>query len=196
MPDFNRWDWCWKLEDGRVWSTKTAAFADQDAVDAWLAGSGLTEIPSAPADEAGEHSEAGLRAALAFYGLPPGALVSLDEARAAKLAEIIGACDAALSPLAASFSAMERETWDQQVGEAQALQTGKDADAPLLRAIAASRGMDVLELAGRVMANKAGLEVVSGAVLGQKQAYEDRLAQAADVEAVRAIEVRYALPGM
>jgi len=91
---------------------------------------------------------------------------------------------------------MERETWDQQVGEAQALQTDKNADAPLLRAIAASRGMDVLELAGRVMANKAGLEVVSGAVLGQKQAYEDRLAQAADVEAVRAIEVRYALPGM
>ena len=91
MPDFDKNDWCWALEDGRVWSTKTAAFADQDAVDAWLAGSGLTEIPPAPADEAGEASEAGLRAALVFYGLPLGELATVEMKMAAIDAETTAA---------------------------------------------------------------------------------------------------------
>jgi len=120
---------------------------------------------------------------------------TLKEARAAKLAEIIAACDAALLPLAASYSAMERSTWDQQVSEAQTLQADADAAAPLLRGIATGRGIDLMELAVRVLRNKAGLEIISGAVLGQKQALEDKLDDAADVAAVLAIRVAYALPG-
>jgi len=196
MPDFDKNDWCWRLFDGRVWSTKAAAFVDADAARTWLAGSGLTQIPPSPADESGESSEAGLRAALKFYGLEPGGLASLSEAKAAKLAQIIERCDAALLPLAVSYSAMERSTWDQQVAEAKALQDDESADAPLLRAIAASRGILATDLAGRVLMNKAGLEIVSGAVLGQKQGYEDRLDAAEDVAAVLAISVTYALPGM
>jgi len=201
MSDFNKNDWCWQLPDGRVWGTKAAAFVDEAGAAAWLAASGLAAIPPSPADEAGEWTETGLRMALAFYGLPLGELMSLAEAKAAKLAEVIAACDAALEPLASSYSAMERSTWDQQVSEAGAYLSDAGASAPLLRAIAEARGIEVADLAKRVMGNKSALELISGAVLGQKQGYEDVLAAITDetpdaVSRVSEIAVSYRLPGL
>lgn len=61
----------WKLEDGRIWSTKDASF--------------ITEVPNgievypSPVDEDQEHSIEGLIQALEFYNLPKGELKTDEE---------------------------------------------------------------------------------------------------------------------
>ena len=77
----------YKLADGRIWSVAAAAFVGEDSPEVrdYLA-AGQT-FGTAP-DESGALSEAGLRQALAFYGLPLGALLTLEEARAEALARL------------------------------------------------------------------------------------------------------------
>lgn len=85
---FDKHNWHWRLADGRVWSTKKAGFADASEAEAWAEANGMTSIPLSPVDAFGEHSEQGLREALAFYGLPIGDLATLDEAKTAKKSTI------------------------------------------------------------------------------------------------------------
>jgi hypothetical protein len=107
---------------------------------------------------------------------------------------------AMLTALAAEYAPLERQTWDQQAAEAEALQADADAPAPLVRAIAVTRGMPVGELAARILANRTAWVAVSGHVVGQRLAYQDALeatrglddVQAAD--AIQGINPVYILP--
>jgi hypothetical protein len=118
----------------------------------------------------------------------------------AKQAEIRDGAEAMLTALAAEYAPLERQTWDQQAAEAEALQADADAPAPLVRAIAATRGMPVGELAARILANRTAWVAVSGHVVGQRLAYQDALeatqglddAQVAD--AIQGINPVYILP--
>ncbi len=128
-----------------------------------------------------------------WLGPPPPP--DLETLRASKAAEIIGGAEAVLAPLAAEYGTTERLTWDQQSVEARALQDDQAADAPLLRAMATARGMDVLELAARVLSNEALWKIISGTIIGQRQALWDRLERATTPADVVAITVTYSLPG-
>ncbi|WP_051363938.1 hypothetical protein [Oleidesulfovibrio alaskensis] len=118
----------------------------------------------------------------------------------AKQAEIRDGAESMLTALAAEYAPLERQTWDQQAAEAEALQADADAPAPLVRAIAATRGMPVGELAARILANRTAWVAVSGHVVGQRLAYQDALeatqglddAQAADT--IQGINPVYTLP--
>lgn len=90
-------NWRWKLEDGRIWSTKHAAFVHEEEAAAWAESNNMTYIPPSPVDPQGQHSEQGLRDALDFYGLPFGILMPLTEAQAAKRASINAGFDAAMT---------------------------------------------------------------------------------------------------
>lgn len=79
MFKFTGNDWCWRLDDGRVWSTEKAAFVSDDYTTAWLRRNGLGAIPPSPPDVEGNNSEAGLREALSFYGLSKGEFVTMQE---------------------------------------------------------------------------------------------------------------------
>lgn len=120
----------------------------------------------------------------------------------AKQAEIRDGSDAALAALAVEYGAMERQTWDQQYAEAEEMRTTPDALAPLVRAIAAARGMDVVVLAARIRANRDAWVAISGHVVGQRLAYQDALDAAAALTdeaaaraAIAAIVPVYTLPG-
>lgn len=79
---FNRDDWCWRLEDGRVWSTKVAGFIpEEDAIDWAVLNINAEEpvVPASPVDTKGKHSLEGLRAALIFYGCDLGELATNNE---------------------------------------------------------------------------------------------------------------------
>ena len=85
----------YRLADGRIWSVAAAAFisvGSPEVRDYIAAGRTFGSAP----DEGGNLSEDGLRQALAFCGLPQGALVTLEEARAAARAEILSGYEAAL----------------------------------------------------------------------------------------------------
>lgn len=119
---------------------------------------------------------------------------SLADLKLAKQAEIRDIADGFLQTLAAEYGAMEKLTWDQQATEADALSADAGAAAPLVRSIAAARGMDALELAARIRANRSQWVALSGYIVGQRLAYQDQLDVAQTVEQVAAITPTYRLP--
>ena len=131
---------------------------------------------------------------IAPYVAPAPPVVSLADAKAAKLRDIRDKADSFLQALATEYGAMEKLTWDQQAAEADALAADPSAPAPLVRSIAAARGMNVYELASRIRANRAQWVVLSGYIVGQRLAYQDQLDVAQTVEQVVAIVPVYALP--
>ena len=113
----------------------------------------------------------------------------LDEAKAAKLAEINTACDNILNAATATYPASEVLTFDQQTIEAQAYQAENNAKVPLLSALAASRKIPLPELVQRVLAKHDAFSALSGMIIGQRQALEDRLNSCETINEVNAIIV-------
>lgn len=99
----------------------------------------------------------------------------IDAAIGAKRAEILAESAVRLHALVEGYTAAERETWHQQQAEAAAWTADAQAPAPLLRAIAAARGLDMADLVARVEAKADTFAAAGGAVLGAQQALEDRL---------------------
>lgn len=120
-----------------------------------------------------------------------GALASAKEAKARA---VLQGMETFLSVRCCGYCDSEKASWPQQTSEAQALETDPDASAPLVRAIAASRGMPVADLALRIRNNAATWMVLSGYAVGRKGALLDAIAAATTVEAVDAIEVSYTAP--
>ena len=81
-------DWCFKIEDGRIFASKTASFITEEEALAWAEARGINRIPDGPYDEQGESSAEGLRQELVRFGLPLGELLGLEEVKAAKIAQI------------------------------------------------------------------------------------------------------------
>jgi len=119
--------------------------------------------------------------------LEPSNSAMLEAARTAKRMEINAACDAAVAKLAAAYPEREIQSWPQQVKEAEALAADADAPAPLLAAIAETRGLPVTELAGLVLSKMVAYAQASGALIGLRQALEDALDAAETIEAVAVI---------
>ncbi|MEF2146635.1 MAG: hypothetical protein V3573_14410 [Desulfovibrionaceae bacterium] len=124
----------------------------------------------------------------------PGYQPSLADLKLVKQAEIRDSADGFLQSLAVEYGAYEKLTWDQQAMEADALALDSDAPAPLVRSIAAARGMDPLELAARIQANRAQWIVLSGCIVGQRLGYQDQLDAATTNEQVAAVVPIYTLP--
>lgn len=119
----------------------------------------------------------------------------LEEARTAKLAEINAACDSILNAAVSTYPETEVLTFDQQTSEANVyLQTKKPEDVPLLSALALGRGITLDDLVQRVIAKHTAFSVLSGHIIGQRQALEDRLDECKTVEDVEAIVVDIKLP--
>lgn len=111
----------------------------------------------------------------------------LNAAKAAKLTEINAECQKAVAALAKDYPDSEVQSWSQQVKEATALSADPQADAPLLTAIATARGLPVAELASRVLDKMNAYASASGVLIGQRQAAEDLITAAEDLEALSAI---------
>lgn len=120
--------------------------------------------------------------------------ISLQDARDQKRTEIRDGAERFLQSMAVEYGAMEKLTWDQQAIEAEALGSDTAAQAPLVRSIAAGRGMAVLELAARISTNHANWAALSGYIVGQRLAYQDALDAATTVSQVEAIVPVYELP--
>lgn len=132
--------------------------------------------------------------------LPEGVLLempamSLEQAKAAKLAEINDACDAILNQAVSTYPQSEILTFDQQIDEVEKyLSSGSPSDAPLLTALASARGIELDDLCGRIIDKRTAFSQLSGWVIGQRQRLEDVLDTLETVEAVQALEVDIRLP--
>ena len=131
----------------------------------------------------------------AWYRKGKAPIQPIAEAKAAKLSEINSACDAILNQAVNSYPESEVLTFDQQVEEVKAYQaSGNPADAPLLSTLSSARGITLDDLIQRVMAKRQAFSVLSGYVIGQRQALEDRLDECQTTEEVNAIVVDIKIP--
>lgn len=101
---------------------------------------------------------------------------TFEEVKANKLREINSICDVILSSATSTYPDTEVLTFDQQKIEAQAYLTSNNPeDAPLLAALASGRGIELDDLVQRVIAKSNAFTQLSGYVIGQRQALEDKL---------------------
>jgi len=119
----------------------------------------------------------------------------LEQAKAEKLREVNSRCDSILQSVVNTYPESEILTFDQQVTEAEKyLASGNDADCPLLSRLAKARGIELSDLVSRVMTKHTAFSNISGSIIGQRQAYEDRIDECTTIEEVDAIEVHYEIP--
>ena len=175
----------YKISDGRIWDTDLARFvADSSGTDVVMLYS--NGVPAGPDY---------LRRTLEGYGLKVGyELLTFEEAKAEKLAEINAACDAALASLTATYPERELFSFERQEREARALLTGDSSDVAHITAIASGRGIPVEDLARKIVAKADAFSLASGLLIGQRQKWEDMLKDAKTKEDVTAIQPVYTLP--
>ena len=141
------------IGNAEIWEEKPEGYITQEEWDAARA-----------AEEAAAEAER-----LAEYNKP-------ENARVRKYAEINEGCQAALAALTATYPDRELLTFDKQEAEARAyLSDPSSATTPILTAIAQGRGIPVDELAQKIIAKADAFALASGALIGQRQWYEDAL---------------------
>lgn len=122
--------------------------------------------------------------------------IPFEVASKLKLVEILTKSDATMEFITSKYSRNEKLSWPKQEKEALELQTDPNAPAPFLRGLATARGIDLTVLRDKVLANVSLSEQVTSYILGQQQAYEDRLRAATTSEEVVAIVVEYNIPDL
>lgn len=176
----------YRIADGRFWDTGHVKFVvdlppESDIIPLYADGK-----------PAGEDY---LRRTLEFYGYPVGPeLLTLEELKAAKLAQINEGCQSALAALTPTYPEKELLTFERQEREARALLAGDGSDVAHITAIASGRGIPVEELARKIVAKADVFSLGSGLLIGRRQRYEDMLEGAQTKEAVAAIQPVYTLP--
>ncbi len=99
-------------------------------------------------------------------------LTALRDAKAAQIyADFAAACD----QIREGYPPDEILSWPQQQAQAEAYTKDPNAPLPLLETMAATRGMEVAELASRILANAEAFSASYGAALGNRQRRHDEL---------------------
>ena len=122
---------------------------------------------------------------------------TLEEARAAKLAEVMSAYQAAFAPVEAVYPAAEREGWPVQEAEARAVLADPKAETPVLSLLVQLRDRNemVTELAQKVLANAGQWRMLYAYLTGQQQRMYAEVSALETVEALQAYRVEYQMPG-
>ncbi|SBV92081.1 conserved hypothetical protein [uncultured delta proteobacterium] len=121
---------------------------------------------------------------------------TLEEAHAAKLAEVMTSYSAAFSPIESVYPKEERETWPSQLEEAISVLGGSTAETPMLSGLIAQRGLDesLQEFAQKVMVNNLIYRKLAGDITGQQQRMYREVNELKTVEEVQAYKVAYVMP--
>lgn len=113
---------------------------------------------------------------------------TLQQLRAAKLAEINRGFSAESAALIAGYPAEERQTWAAQEAEALAWAADPNAPTPYLDGIAAHRGITVADMRAKTLEATTTFREVSQRLIGTRQALRDAIqdpnATRAQIEAI------------
>jgi hypothetical protein len=126
----------------------------------------------------------------------PDPAAALSKAKAAKLHEAATAAQGFIDHVAGldTVPPFERDSWATQALEAQAWAADHDAPTPILAGIAQARGVPLDTLRERALAKSNAYSALTASVAGQRQALEDRIRAATDIDALNAVTIRYAPP--
>ena len=168
----------------RVWEVPTEYRESGYFVSVQTAGKPV-ELPACAANE------------MQFVGeapLAPDDDAALAQVKKEQISQVLAASDAAMAALSSRYSEHEKFSWSKQEQEAKALQADPEAPAPLLRGIAATRGITLEELQVKVLANVGASELATALILGTQQRYEDEIAAAATIEEVQLVVPIFEMP--
>lgn len=119
---------------------------------------------------------------------------TLEEVKAAKLAEINAGCDAILKQAVSGYPETEQQTFYKQDAESAAYLENPETETPFLTILAAARGIDLETMVTKVRAKTDAFSRLSAFICGQRQAMEDELDACETIEEVQALVVSYQLP--
>ena len=133
---------------------------------------------------------------VADFDYHPDPAAALAAGKAAKLHEASAAAQEFINRVAGldTVPPFERDSWASQALEAQAWATDHEAATPILAGIAQARGVPLDALRERALAKSNTYTALTASVAGQRQAIEDRIRAATDLDALSAITIRYTLP--
>lgn len=121
---------------------------------------------------------------------------TLEEAKSAKLAEVMTGYSAAFAPVDLVYPPAEREGWAIQESEAVAYMADQKAEVPVLTSLVTLRGKGetILELAQKVLENAIQWRGVYAHYTGQQQRMYSEVAALTLLEDVQSYEVVYTTP--
>lgn len=118
--------------------------------------------------------------------------LSIQELKAQKIQEINLDADTEIIFLetTAANSALESATWEQQLREAKEVIVDYLAPAPLLREIAATREMDLIELANKIVDKNAKYSADLGKITGYRQSLIKQIEAANTAEEIKSFSYK------
>lgn len=167
--------------EGDVVANITVAEAQFAAEQGWIEATGDVAI--------GDHYVDGI---FVRVEAPP---LSLDETRAARLADVDRLAKGKRDTIVADISAAEMASWPIKRAEALAYEeSGLDADAPNLAAEASARQVTLADLVAKVLAKADQLAGLEAQIAGHCGYLQDQIRAAADVAAIEAIDITAGWP--
>jgi len=140
-----------------------------------------------------------LRDAWPYKGFKDGVIINLTESdvltfqqcRDNKFAEINLKYNSAISSLFDNTPQSEIQSWTKQETEARAWRLDNDTPTPFIDAIVFGRQIDKGVLVERIIAKADVYSVMLGNIMGQRQAFEDKLNSATNSKDIEEILVEY-----
>lgn len=108
-----------------------------------------------------------------------------------KLEELNIKAQSFVDSLTSAYPEFEQLTFERQRAEALSWSADNTATTPNIDVLAANRGMDRVELLGRVVTKVTAYEGLAMAVAGQRQAFEDQIATATTEAELNAITITF-----
>ncbi|TDR30356.1 hypothetical protein [Hydromonas duriensis] len=116
----------------------------------------------------------------------------LTDAKARKLAEVAQAAQAFIDQVVQNAAPqMERDTYPLQAAEAQAWALDNSSPTPLLEGIASARQIDLDDLRQRTLEKSQAWQTLCGHIIGQRQAFEDRIEQTNTINGLDDIVIQF-----
>ena len=116
---------------------------------------------------------------------------ALEQAKHDKLTSVNGNCETLMEQLVDTYPQMEVSTFYKQEEEARDIIAGATPKTNMLAALAAERGIEIHELATRVIAKADAFAVATGYFMGQRQKMEDEIDAAQNVAELDAIDTNF-----
>ena len=119
----------------------------------------------------------------------------LSNAKAQKLMEVAQAAQAFIdNAVQDAAPRVERDTYPLQAAEAESWALDSNSPTPLLEGIANARNIDLNGLRQRTLDKSRVWQALCASVIGQRQAFEDQIKQAADIDQVTNVVPVFHLP--
>lgn len=121
----------------------------------------------------------------------------LQEAKSMRLHQAAEAAQAFIDRAAGidAVPQFERDSWATQALEAQAWAANPEAPTPILAGIAKARGVPPDVLRQKALAKSQAFAMLTAVVAGQRQAIEDKISAADNMQALDAVVIAYQIPG-